>query len=358
MAGTVINALWYSADYAGCGFLRTVFPNLILNSYYGNQNDFRYSGIVSDKLMLDGNFLKGHQIVHFQRQITPYQLHYLVELNNSRRNGQIQNLGLIYDVDDLLTEIPDFNYCRPAYDPVDCTNKLKTIFQSVDIFTTSTEYLKLKMQAIKGNSLTGCSFLVVPNLIPKFLYYKETERKKNDKPKIVWAGSQTHFSKDNLGDLGVIYELVKRTQDEFDWVFMGGAYPEVFKTIKATFTGWTNLWSYPRALRNVGADFGIAPLVNHEFNRSKSNIKLLEYSACDYVTISSDLEPYRAESSLFIQPTWQETKDLIIETFTNKEKYEELINKQREMLKLYWLEDNVNRVYGNMMGLDTRPLPY
>jgi len=45
-------------------------------------------------------------------------------------------------------------------------------------------------------------------------------------------------------------------------------------------------------LRTTGA-VAIAPLDNSEFNRYKSNIKTLEFGACGYPVVASNVEPYR-----------------------------------------------------------------
>ena len=47
---------------------------------------------------------------------------------------------------------------------------------------------------------------------------------------------------------------------------------------------------YPEMIENI--DIGIAPLVDTEFNRSKSNLKYLEYSALGIPSVCSNVYPY------------------------------------------------------------------
>jgi len=344
---SLVSSIFYTADFSGCGFLRSFLPCDYLNSVYGNTKQFM--GIVSGRLFGDHNLLKSLQIIRFQRQTSSLQVTYIHQIAQLKRSGVIK-AGLIYDLDDLFTDIPDYNYCKPYYNHAESINALNTIFDSVDIFTTSTEYLKKKMQEIRGNKIISCNFQVVPNLIPKFLYHRESIKEQTTKPRIVWAGSATHYSDSNLGDLGLIYDLIKNTQEEFDWHIIGTKVKQ-FEGMNVTQHPWVNnFYAYPKALRDINADFGISALLDNEFNRCKSNIKLLEYSAAQAITISSKVEPYLKESSLFLTGDWKTDRETIIEVYTNKQKKEELLNKQNSMLDNYWMETNM-RHYVNLLGI-------
>lgn len=346
----MLHSMWYTIDSAGCGFLRTEFPNLVLNSLYNNNQ--KYSGTVFRNFIGDGTFLKGMNIIHFQRHLNPKHIPYIRQIAELKRNRMI-NAGIIFDCDDLLDDIPPYNFAgkMPEMNPTYIKSALNIIFDSIDLFTVSTEFLKRRLQTIRGNRLNTCQFQVIPNLIPKFLYYRETEKKENDRPKIVWAGSVNHYSKSDMGDLGLIYELLKNTQNEFDWIFITGPFlPDQFNGIKLRHIPWIrNIFQYPRVLRELNADIGLAPLLPNDFNRAKSNIKILEYSACQAISLTSDLDPY-SESQVYLKPTWQENRDLIIELFTNKVRKQEILDKQNTLLNKYWLEDNVE-IYNNMIGL-------
>ena len=51
--------------------------------------------------------------------------------------------------------------------------------------------------------------------------------------------------------------------------------------------------SFLKTLGKVHFDIGLAPLADNVFNRCKSNIKWLEYSAYARAGVYADLEPYR-----------------------------------------------------------------
>lgn len=348
----MINSLWFLCDFSGCGYIRTIFPLDMLNAIYGNKKVFQ--GLYSGSLLGDQKLLSGQQILRFQKQITPQQITYIQQLKQGKSQGAFR-FGMIYDLDDSYINIPEYHYAKPIYNEERCIASLKTIFSSVDLVTCSTKYLKLKMQQIKGNSLSGCSFSVLPNLIPKYLYKSYLPKVENPKPRIVWAGSNAHFSDTNMGDLGLIYDLVRNTQEEFDWILMSHTFPSQYSRLKFKGVQWLrNIYDYPRILRNFNADFGIAPLLDNEFNKCKSNIKLLEYGAQNIITMSSDLEPYHNDSSLYFSGDWKTDRDTIIDTFLNKVRGQELLEKQNKMLSKFWLEDNL-QVYSNMLGIQEPP---
>jgi len=332
------NVMFYIADYGGVGSLRTIFPNLMLNSkYFGKR---AYAGTISTKLLGEIGFIRTLDYIRFQRQVEDSQLEYIRILNKLKNEGQIKT-KLIYDLDDWIVDLPDFNWCKYSYTKEKCLPALKELLMYMDIFTVSTTYLKNKLNNIKP-PLSNCKIEVVPNLLPKWLYDYDRPWVTNKKPKIIWAGSPTHFSatdKENLGDLAIIYDLVKNTKDEIDWVFMGGC-PEKFKHFNIEVLGWNSMFDFPRVLRELGADFGIAPLLKNEFNRCKSNIKLLDYWASGLIPICSKLEPYK-ESPLFFSGDWKKDRDLIFDIFNDSNRFDKLIDYGYKKVSKYWLEDNL-----------------
>ena len=51
--------------------------------------------------------------------------------------------------------------------------------------------------------------------------------------------------------------------------------------------------SYPMVLKNLNADIGLAPLEINDFNRAKSDLKILEYAVCGIPGVYTDIEPYK-----------------------------------------------------------------
>src|SRR5690606_5224399 len=104
------------------------------------------------------------------------------------------------------------------------------------------------------------------------------------KPRIGWAGGSSH-----KGDLAVIRQLAKDLQEEVEWVFMGMR-PE---GIDCEFHAGVSIEQYPKKVASLNLDLAVVPLEINQFNRCKSNLRLLELGVCGVPVICTDIEPYR-----------------------------------------------------------------
>ncbi|WP_141696441.1 glycosyltransferase family protein, partial [Xanthomonas cerealis] len=102
-----------------------------------------------------------------------------------------------------------------------------------------------------------------------------------------WAGGASH-----TGDLELIADVVQALAGEVHWVFMGMC-PERLRPHVAEVHPGVDFERYPQALAALRLDLALAPLEDNLFNRCKSNLRLLEYGACGYPVIASDLPPYQ-----------------------------------------------------------------
>jgi hypothetical protein len=349
--------LWFGSDYAGCGFLRTVFPNDLLNATYSREIALgKYEGIVSSRFFIDKVILKSVKAIHFQRQLLDNQIRFIELLWKLKKdNPTILDYKIIYDTDDLFSEIPKYNYCAQFVTPdkIDLPSNIQRIKNSVDLVTTSTRPLLKKIKEL--GDINQCKFEVVPNYIPKHIYGTYNHKPKNVKPRILWAGSTTHYCSNHKGDFEPIYDLVKNTVDEFDWVFFGirklSGWIEEFKG-KVKIMKWTSILEYPSEIKKVNADFGVAPLIENSFNESKSNIKFLDYASSDLVAMCSNVEAYRHDAKEFITGDWKQDRSRILEIFNNDELRQEILEKQRRTLSKYWLENNIDH-YLSILGIKT-----
>ena len=55
-----------------------------------------------------------------------------------------------------------------------------------------------------------------------------------------------------------------------------------------------NYLEFLQALNHLHWDVGLAPLIDDSFNRCRSPIKFLEYTACHIPTVASDVSVYRS----------------------------------------------------------------
>lgn len=159
-----------------------------------------------------------------------------------------------------------------------------------DGLIVSTDYLK-KVYQKKNNRIS-----VIPNAIDFEIWDNLKKRKKRGKKiKIGWEGGAGHQM-----NLRLLKEPVKRILDEFpnvEFHFLYGGYKPDYldhkRIIFEDYHKWKSIDKYPQALKNAGFDIAIAPLRDLPFNRAKSNLRYLEYSALKIPTVASGVEPYK-----------------------------------------------------------------
>jgi glycosyltransferase involved in cell wall biosynthesis len=175
-------------------------------------------------------------------------------------------------------------------------------FSQADAIMVTTPYLKYVVSQFNNN------VEVFPNTIdfeqPQFIPNPEIEAMKSDLVNIGWSGSVTH-----LEDLQLIEgEILSLNKSSFkDYKFMlAGFYDgdSIWHKYEKIFTsnyilddnnyGRVNaadVYSYAQAYNLM--DIGLIPLRYNEFNRAKSELKMLEMGAFGLGVIVSDVESYQ-----------------------------------------------------------------
>jgi hypothetical protein len=293
--------------------------------------------------------------VQFQRSATEGHLNLIQHFRNTVQKKY--KIPCIYEIDDMLFNIPKWNYASLYYNKAE--DIIKKIMNSVNAMVTSTAKLK-EVYSQYCNKIT-----VIPNHLPKFIwgdifpahdYFQEDK-----KIKILWGGSQNHFAmtpvvgpENKGGDFGKnLLDFIRKTTDKYDWHLMG-AIPEELMDIKnkINFHPWENTFNYPKALKDIEPDICIAPLEDNEFNHCKSNIKCLEYTAAGAVGVYSDVTPYKFMS---LRAKTDEEFISHIEKLAEDRDYRAKIYKkdyQRVKSQLWWEEnDNIKRYINSYLGM-------
>jgi len=159
-----------------------------------------------------------------------------------------------------------------------------------DGVVVSTEYLK------EHYSEKNAKIFVAPNAIDFDLWDNlKHPKKKSKKIKIGWEGGAGHSV-----NLRLLKNVVNRILDEFPNVvfhFKFGSYqPDYLQHKRIIFQDyhyWVSIDKHPQSLATAGFDIAVAPLRDLDFNRAKSNVRWLEYSALKIPTVASDVSPYR-----------------------------------------------------------------
>lgn len=211
----------------------------------------------------------------FQRQITDEAI------ASMKRVRQVLKKPVVYELDDYLPNLPLKSAHRKNM-PKDILKSLRRSLKHVDRFVVSTHALA---EAFKG---IHPDIRVVENRLPVEWWSGLTSmRDQSEKPRVGWAGGVGH-----TGDLELVEAVVRDLADEVDWVFLGMCPDRLRPYVKEAYEG-VEIALYPQKLASMNLDLAIAPLEDNLFNRCKSNLRLLEYGACGFSVVCSDVEPYR-----------------------------------------------------------------
>lgn len=189
----------------------------------------------------------------------------------------------VYELDDYLPNLPLKSAHREQM-PKDVLRSLRRAAALADRVVVSTPALA---EALAG---LHADLRVVHNRLDPGMWGDLPAPPRRDlggKPRVGWAGGASH-----TGDLELIADVVQALAGEVHWVFMGMCPPRLRPHVAEVHPG-VDFERYPQALAALRLDLALAPLEDNLFNRCKSNLRLLEYGACGYPVVASDLPPYQ-----------------------------------------------------------------
>lgn len=201
-------------------------------------------------------------------------------------------------------------------------------FRKADAITTTTDILAGFFKTLNKN------VVVLPNLVD-FSLYKRYEMVKKE-VRIGYQCGASHYE-----DIYVIRDAIKevlRRNPNAKFVYLGDSrFVNIFQEIptgRMDFNHWVQFIAYPYQLALLNLDIGLCPLVDNTFNRNKSAIKYLDYSAVGAATIASNIPPYspvitNGVDGLLVsdEKEWVEAMDLLVK---NVEKRQDIANKAYE----------------------------
>ncbi|MNJ47563.1 hypothetical protein D3C77_427220 [compost metagenome] len=210
-----------------------------------------------------------------QRQISDEQL------ETMQRIKQFSRAFKVFELDEYL---PSADNARHAHTPKDMLTALRTGLSFVDRFVVSTEALADAFSGLHGD------IRVIETRLP-LEGWKElsSQRQRGRKPRVGWAGSIHH-----AGNLELIADVVKALAQEVEWVFLGGCPDTIRPYVHEVYEG-VDIARYPQALAALDLDLALEPLEQSVFNDCRSNLRLLEYGACGFPVVCSDLRPYQGD---------------------------------------------------------------
>lgn len=199
-----------------------------------------------------------------------------------RQYRQRGNVFCVMELDDLISNLPLASVHRSDI-PKAMMPRMRETLKHCDRLVVATEYLADAYRHL------AAEVVVRPNYLQRSVWghFPVKERPIERRPRVGWAGGASH-----AGDLTLIVSVVTALADKVDWIFFGMCPEQLRPYAKELYPG-VPIKAYPETLASLDLDLGLAPLEQVPFNRGKSNLRLLEYGACGYPVIATDIDPYR-----------------------------------------------------------------
>jgi glycosyltransferase involved in cell wall biosynthesis len=276
-----MNILWLISDKNGCGTYRSYIPSLSLQSHHTFDYLLHWDSYnTSPEKELDGK-----DLLIFQRPSEP-------KFTEWQKVAKRMGIPTIVEMDDDLFNIPRHSPAFWYYSQAAVQKTVLTLLDETNSIICSTQPLQQIINAYVGRS----DIRICPNHLHPVIWgsdqFTGIQPLENKTTVIGWQGTSTHDV-----DFKEALPAIKQVMEEHPVMirFFGGV-PE---SIRGEIPGnrfqwmpWKDFVHYPKTLRRLNFDIGLAPITNSKFNQSKSNIKWLEYSALKIPTIASRVFPY------------------------------------------------------------------
>lgn len=201
---------------------------------------------------------------------------------------------LVTEVDDWIFDIPAYNVASNPYKPgsekEELANEQLTLS---DAIVVSTSFLKENLQTMYPEK----PIYVIPNSIDFDIWDNvksdgKMEPKKEGVVRIGYSGCANHS-----GDMEIVKPVLLALLDEFpnlEFIIAQdlGTFRDINHPRLKVLNRWVSIIDYPAMVKGWDLDIGIAPLRDNQFNRAKSNLRWLEYSAMKIPTVASNVRPF------------------------------------------------------------------
>ena len=282
-------AMAMAADQFGCGRYRIIEPVRAMNESgvaEAHCVDRYHSPLEIERISPD--------VIVLQRQMFKEKIEPLKKVGRFTRTFKVAEL------DDYLPNLPRKSAHSGAL-PKDILKTIRESLKFVDRFVVSTPALA---EAFAG---MHADIRVVENHLPPHWWANlQGKRRDGKRPRVGWGGGAGH-----RGDLELVADVVQALAGEVDWVFFGMC-PDKLRPYVREFHPGVAIDQYPARLAGLDLDLAIAPLEDNLFNQCKSNLRLLEYGACGFPVVCSDVRPYQCDLPVTrVKPRFRDWVDAI-----------------------------------------------
>lgn len=199
-------------------------------------------------------------------------------INNQEMLLKVMNLRKLYgfklfiDIDDNLYSVSKDN---PASETVErLKHNFETCLKLCDGVTVSVPNLKNVYKELNDNIYVNYNF------VDKRMF--DFKRKKHKGIRIGWRGAYGHKE-----DLEMIRPVIEEIKKNYNVTFVTLGWNPGWSDEHHE---WVNSFEFPNALASLNLDLAVIPLIDSAYNRCKSNLAFLEYSALGIPTVTSPVE--------------------------------------------------------------------
>lgn len=265
-------------DKGGSGYWRMVFPARHMDNS-GIYIDVTSTGMKYEHLL-------EYNTIHVQR-LCDWESFYVLE--RLKKAGK----RIVYDIDDDIFNIPKDHPASRLIGRDELIAATACMNLADEIVASTNPLAEIIF------SVTGRKPLVIPNAVDMSDGWTPTPFTGSPDAikRIFWQGGNTH-GEDWRVCADAVDAILGERQD-VRVVILGFLPPIVMELLqkpnwrgRVEFLEFSSTETYSQMMRHIRAEVGIAPLVDTRFNRSKSNLKFLEYTAVGIPTVASSLNPY------------------------------------------------------------------
>lgn len=197
------------------------------------------------------------------------------------------DVPILLDIDDNIFQVSPYLPASEFYKPdKPALQKHTENAKFVDGIIVSTDFLKGIYDDFNEK------VWVVPNGVK----YAHKRLPRSEKVRIGYMMTRSHLENSRLVEGAVLGLLRNYPHVEFYYTrafqgFMDNVPQDLIPRVN--YVPFFPLKDYLQYVRNLNLDIGLAPLIDNDFNRSKSNIRVLEYWQNEIAVIASPLDEYR-----------------------------------------------------------------
>jgi hypothetical protein len=196
-----------------------------------------------------------------------------------RRVASFSSAFKIFDLDADLFSLPTDHPDRQRTQ-MDLGSALQQGLSHVDRFIVSTPHMADMFSGFHGDLR-----MIPDRLLPERWSNLRPRRNRGFKPRV---GVQCEH------DIHLVADVIRALADEVEWVLVGTC-PESLRPLAFEIHGGPSYLRKAAALATLDLDLALVPLEQNSFNECRSNLPLIEYGACGYPVICSDVRPYQGD---------------------------------------------------------------